>query len=97
MQKLNRITFVFLILFSVTLYAQNPHAESGLVKGIVQEVIQVSSYTYLNVLEEDGTKRWLAVPSMEASASGNSGVIPVARTTRSALIFMGQSRIGSYA
>ena len=35
-------------------------------KGIVQEVLQVSSYTYLYVLEEDETKRWLAVPTIEA-------------------------------
>lgn len=50
---------------SVWLVAQDPHTESGLKKGIVQEVEQVSSYTYLNVLEE-GAKKWLAVPSIEA-------------------------------
>ncbi len=48
------------------LQAQDPHAESGLTKGIVQEVLQVSSYTYLHVLEESGIKRWIAVPTIEA-------------------------------
>ncbi len=46
--------------------AQDPHAESGLKKVIVQEVIQVSSYTYLHVLE-GSEKRWIAVPTVEAS------------------------------
>ena len=34
-------------------------------KVIVQEVLQVQSYTYLHVLE-NGEKKWLAVPRMEA-------------------------------
>ena len=50
------ILVIFLISFLVT--AQNPHADSGLTKGIVQEVLQVSAYTYLNVLEENDTKRF---------------------------------------
>jgi len=44
---------------------EDPHAKQGLRKVIVQEVLQVESYTYLNVLEDD-TKKWLAVPRMEA-------------------------------
>ena len=58
------ILVIFLISFLVT--AQNPHADSGLTKGIVQEVLQVSAYTYLNVLEENDTKRWIAVPTIDA-------------------------------
>ena len=58
------IIAVFLISYLVT--AQDPHAESGLTKGIVQEVLQVSSYTYLNVLDKEGTKRWIAVPTIDA-------------------------------
>jgi len=52
-------------LIGLNTMAQDPHAESGLKKVIVQEVIQVSSYTYLNVLDDDVTK-WIAVPTMEA-------------------------------
>ena len=54
-----------LMLQSVWMIAQDPHTESGLKKVIVQEIEQVSAYTYLNVLEE-GTKKWLAVPTIEA-------------------------------
>lgn len=61
--RLALVTAIFL--FSSIGFAQNPHAESGLKKVIVQEVLQVSSYTYLNVLE-DGVKKWLAVPTIEA-------------------------------
>jgi hypothetical protein len=44
---------------------QDPHADSGLKKVVVKEVIQVSSYTYLNVIEDD-VSRWIAVPTIEA-------------------------------
>lgn len=54
-----------IFLFSIIGIAQNPHAESGLKKVIVQEVLQVASYTYLNVLEDEAPK-WLAVPTIEA-------------------------------
>ncbi|MHB1195962.1 MAG: hypothetical protein ACYC0A_03910 [Lutibacter sp.] len=54
-----------ILLSSMVIVAQNPHPENGLKKVIVQEVIQVSSYTYLNVLE-DGVKKWIAVPTIEA-------------------------------
>ena len=65
--KLLKSVFILVLIFSgFSVSAQNPHAESGLKKVIVKEVIQVSSYTYLNVLEEDQTKKWLAVPTMEA-------------------------------
>ena len=54
-------------LFSQTSIAQeDPHAKSGLKKVIVQEVIQVESYTYLYVIEND-EKKWLAAPRMEAN------------------------------
>jgi hypothetical protein len=65
MRYIKIILIALLLHQSVWLVAQDPHTESGLKKGIVQEVEQVSSYTYLNVLEE-GTKKWLAVPSIEA-------------------------------
>ena len=58
------ILLVLLAHQSVWMVAQDPHAQSGLKKGNVQEVQQVSSYTYLNVLEE-GTRKWLAVPTIE--------------------------------
>ena len=58
------VTSIFLI--SSIGFAQNPHAESGLKKVTVKEVLQVSSYTYLKVLEEDQTEKWLAVPTIEA-------------------------------
>ena len=57
------ISAIFLVGFYAT--AQDPHADSGLKKVIVQEVLQVSSYTYLNVLE-DGVKKWIAVPTIDA-------------------------------
>ncbi len=64
--KLLKIVIVSAIfLFGLNATAQDPHADSGLKKVIVQEVIQVSSYTYLNVIE-DGVKKWIAVPTMEA-------------------------------
>ncbi len=34
-------------------------------KAVVQEVLQVSEYTYLRILE-DGKEKWLAAPSMQA-------------------------------
>jgi len=65
MKNLKKILVLSLFLIGLLGMAQNPHADSGLKKVIVQEVLQVDSYTYLNVLE-DGKKIWLAVPSMEA-------------------------------
>jgi hypothetical protein len=64
--KLLKTVIVFaILLFGINATAQDPHADSGLKKVIVQEVLQVSSYTYLNVLE-NGVKKWIAVPTMEA-------------------------------
>ncbi len=53
------------MLFGLHGTAQDPHADSGLRKVVVQKVIQVTSYTYLHVLEE-GIEKWIAVPTMEA-------------------------------
>jgi hypothetical protein len=65
--KILKYTLVLSLIFCCFLAtAQNPHADSGLKKVIVKEVLQVSSYTYLRVLEEDETEKWLAVPTMEA-------------------------------
>ena len=66
MKTLKTVFAISLFLFGLNAKAQDPHAESGLNKVIVQEVIQVSSYTYLNVLEGD-EKKWIAVPTMEAN------------------------------
>lgn len=65
MKFIKTILTTSIFLFSIIGIAQNPHAESGLKKVIVQEVLQVASYTYLNVLE-DGATKWLAVPTIEA-------------------------------
>ena len=65
MKNLKKILVLSLFLIGLLGIAQDPHADSGLKKVIVQEVIQVESYTYLNVLEDD-KKIWLAVPKMEA-------------------------------
>ena len=66
MKTLKTLFVLALFLFGLNALAQDPHAESGLKKVIVQEVLQVSSYTYLNVLEGE-EKIWLAVPTMEAN------------------------------
>jgi len=64
--KIVKVILVFIAFqFSLLGMAQDPHSKSGLKKVIVQEVLQVKSYTYLNVLE-DGTKKWIAVPTIEA-------------------------------
>lgn len=65
MKTLKEVFALVLFLFGLHAMAQDPHADSGLKKVIVQEVLQVSSYTYLNVLEA-GEKKWIAVPTMEA-------------------------------
>ncbi|WP_242084877.1 hypothetical protein [Aestuariivivens sediminis] len=65
MKLLSSLLVFILFMFGIDAIAQDPHAESGLKKVIVQEVLQVSSYTYLNVLE-DGNKKWIAVPTIEA-------------------------------
>ena len=66
MKILKSILLLNLVFCCFLATAQNPHAESGLKKVLVKEVIQVSSYTYLKVLEEDQAEKWLAVPTMEA-------------------------------
>ena len=66
MKLLQTILVLTLFMFGIVATAQDPHTDSGLKKVIVQEVIQVSSYTYLNVLE-DGEKKWIAVPTIEAN------------------------------
>ncbi len=65
MKLLQSVLALMVFLFGINATAQDPHADSGLRKGIVQEVLQVSSYTYLNVLE-DGEKKWIAVPTIDA-------------------------------
>ena len=65
MKLLQSLLFLTLFMLGVDGTAQNPHADSGLKKVIVQEVLQVSSYTYLNVLEDD-KKKWIAVPTIDA-------------------------------
>jgi hypothetical protein len=65
MKTLKTVFALVLFLFGLNAMAQDPHADSGLKKVIVQEVIQVTSYTYLNVLEGE-EKTWIAVPTMEA-------------------------------
>mgnify|MGYP000436034137 CR=1 FL=1 len=64
MKTLKTVFALVLFLFGLNAMAQDPHADSGLKKCIVQEVLQVSSYTYLNVLEGE-EKTWIAVPTME--------------------------------
>ncbi|MDF1518204.1 MAG: hypothetical protein P1P79_09685 [Lutibacter sp.] len=66
MNTSKKLLIIGLFLIGFMGMAQNPHTKTGLKKVIVQEVLQVESYTYLNVLE-DGVKKWLAVPSMEAN------------------------------
>lgn len=70
MKLLKNILLSTFLLFSFYGKAQNPHAESGLKKVTVQEVLQVESYTYLKVLENDASK-WLAVPKMDVSVGEN--------------------------
>ena len=64
MKTLKTVFALVLFLFGLNAMAQDPHTDSGLKKCIVQEVLQVSSYTYLNVLEGE-EKTWIAVPTME--------------------------------
>ena len=67
MKIIKTVLLSSLMFIGLSVLAQeDPHVKQGLKKVIVQEVLQVESYTYLNVLE-DGTKKWLAVPSMEAN------------------------------
>ncbi|MDP2068546.1 MAG: hypothetical protein Q8K04_06225 [Lutibacter sp.] len=66
MNSSKKIFIIGLFLIGFMGIAQNPHAETGLKKVIVKEVLQVSSYTYLYVLEEDDSVKWLAVPTMDA-------------------------------
>lgn len=65
MKTIKTVLVMSVLLSSMVIVAQNPHPENGLKKVVVQEVIQGSSYTYLNVLE-DGVKKWIAVPTIEA-------------------------------
>ena len=65
MKLLQSVLALMVFLFGINATAQDPHTDSGLRKCIVQEVLQVSSYTYLNVLE-DGEKKWIAVPTIDA-------------------------------
>jgi hypothetical protein len=65
MKTLKRILALGVILYGLQGITQDPHADSGLKKVVVKEVIQVNSYTYLHVLEE-GDEKWIAVPTMEA-------------------------------
>ena len=66
MKLLKTVFNVSLFVFGLSVMAQDPHTDSGLRKCIVQEVLQVASYTYLNVQEEDGENKWIAVPTIEA-------------------------------
>ncbi len=66
MKYLKLLLLGLLITVSSKSFAQeDPHAKSGLIKVIVQEVLQVESYTYLYVIEGE-EKKWLAAPRMEA-------------------------------
>ena len=56
MKLLQTVLVLTLFMYGINATAQDPHADSGLKKVTVQEVIQVSSYTYLNVLD-DGEKK----------------------------------------
>jgi hypothetical protein len=49
MNFIKKVLVLSLLLIGTQTFAQDPHTDSGLMKGIVQEVLQVSSYTYLNV------------------------------------------------
>lgn len=65
MKLLKLILVISCLLVTIIGYAQNPHEKSGLKKVTVQEVLQVESYTYLKV-DENNTSKWLAVPRIEA-------------------------------
>lgn len=65
---MNTIKNNFVLVLLLTSFfgmAQNPHAASGLKKVIVEEILNVNSYTYLNVLE-DGVKKWIVAPTVDA-------------------------------
>ena len=64
MKTLKTIVALALVMIGLHGMAQDPHADSGLKKVVVKEVIQVTSYTYLHVLE-DGVEKWIAVPTMD--------------------------------
>lgn len=64
MKTLKTVLALALVMIGLHGIAQDPHADSGLKKVVVKEVIQVTSYTYLHVLE-DGVEKWIAVPTME--------------------------------
>lgn len=65
MNIIKKLILVVLIFCTGNILAQDPHADAGMKKVIVQEVLQVKSYTYLKVLEE-GELKWLAAPKLEA-------------------------------
>jgi len=66
--------YLLMIFASVTILmaCQNKDANeasetaAGTYKGVVEEVLQAGEYTYLQV-DENGKKKWLAVPGMEAA------------------------------
>ncbi len=58
------LTIVLIITFSVDTYSQQ--SKSTVHKVEVVEVLQVNSYTYLRV-KEDNDEKWLAVPSIMAN------------------------------
>jgi len=58
------LALVFIITFSVNSYSQQP--KSTVHKVEVAEVLQVNSYTYLRV-KENNEEKWLAVPSIIAN------------------------------
>jgi len=62
------LSILFLIISSVA-FGQNhgnvSNASNSMHKIVVEEVIQTSHYTYLNV-SENNTNQWVAVPKMEA-------------------------------
>ncbi len=70
MHKYSNIIFslLFSFLMSITaLFAQHPQVPGAPYahKGVVKEVLQATSYTYL-LMNENGTDMWIAVPKREA-------------------------------
>ena len=65
MDTIKKLILLVLIFSLGSIMAQDPHTDAGMKKVIVQEVLQVKSYTYLKVLEE-GELKWLAAPKLEA-------------------------------
>lgn len=53
------------ILLGASLLALNLYSSSSLYQGMVEQVIQVSGYTYFQISEKNGGKLWVAVEKTE--------------------------------